>query len=301
MSRFITPAPSPRPPKRVHPTYHYWHRVAGETWQVIRSEVRSQARLVSAAALLALFGPIGVRVFLANPAQKTFADKLTTDLGENLLISAALGFVILLMVVIPAMVRAPVQLEAKLRAEHLKEVEELRVRSAKPTPAPLQLRHEQREPYLVARWPERPPDMHYIGIYNPPGNPAITRVLVEIQGMDPLATDFHGRGSPEFPAAVPRKTGGDPRTGLTLNPDTEELWEIATAYPDGQGEGNFFVQGIALPAWPFGRNEMLVFKRGDRWRLHFQVSADGLASQSFDVLMEDIGDAIRCHVEGVTP
>ena len=85
---------------------------------------------------------------------------------------------------------------------------------------PLQIRHAQREPYAPARVPDQPPHVHSVGIYNPMGNAGATHVRLEIMGMDPLPRNARG-SPPEFPAIVPMKRGGDPRMGLTLNPDTE--------------------------------------------------------------------------------
>ena len=161
--------------------------------------------------------------------------------------------------------------------------------------APLQVRYAQREPYATARFPGRPPDVHSVGIYNPKGNPVATHVRIEIVGMDPLPRNARG-APPEFPAIVPMKRGGDPRVGLTLNPDTEELWEIAAASSDGGG--NLFVQGIASANWPLGSRSMWDFQRDERWRLRYQGSADNLPATSFTIVMEVVSGLIHCHLEG---
>jgi hypothetical protein len=161
--------------------------------------------------------------------------------------------------------------------------------------APLHVRHEQREPYTTARFPGRPPDVHSVGIYNPRSNPVATHVRIEIVGMDPLPRN--ARGAPaEFPAIVPMKRGGDPRVGLTLNPDTEEIWDIATASSDGGG--NLFVQGIASAHWPLGSRSMWDFQRDERWRLRYQASADNLPTTAFTIVMEVVNGLIHCQLEG---
>jgi hypothetical protein len=163
------------------------------------------------------------------------------------------------------------------------------------TVVPLQIRHAQREPYATARFPMRPPDVHAVGVYNPMGNPVATHVRVEIMGMDPLPKNARG-SPPEFPAIVPIKRGGDPRGGLTLNPDTEELWDIATASRDGSG--NLFVQGIASANWPLGSRALWDFQRDERWRLRYQASADYFPTTSFTIVMAVVEGVIRCQVEG---
>lgn len=172
-----------------------------------------------------------------------------------------------------------------------------RERNAAKQPAPLQVRHSQREPYASARFPDRPPDRHAVGICNTVGNPAATHARVEIIGIDPLPRDTRG-SSPEFPAIVPMRRGGDPRMGLTLNPDNEELWDIAVAYPDGQGAGDFFVQGIAAANWPLGSQALWDFHRDERWRLRYQASADNFPTTSFTVVMAVVEGVIRCQLEG---
>ncbi len=163
----------------------------------------------------------------------------------------------------------------------------------------LEIRQRLEEPYESVRFPGRSPELHFVGIYNPPGNPTATHVRVEYIGMEPWPKNVRDR-PPDFPSIVPVKGSGDPRIGLTLYPDTEELWQVAITYPDGQGEGNFFVQGIAVSNWPHGTGHMWSFERDERWRLRLQVSADGLPTTHFQVLMEPAGDAIRCRLEGVT-
>ena len=79
------------------------------------------------------------------------------------------------------------------------------------------------------------------------------------------------------------KRGGDPRGGVTLNPDTEELWDIAIASRDG--DGNLFVQGIASANWPLGSRALWDFQRDERWRLRYQASADYFPTTSFTIVM----------------
>jgi hypothetical protein len=160
---------------------------------------------------------------------------------------------------------------------------------------PLQIRHRQREPYATARVRDQPPDIHSVGIYNPTGNPGATHVRLEIMGMDPLPRNARG-SPPEFPAIVPMKRGGDPRMGLTLNPDTEELWDIATASRDGGG--NLFVQGIASANWPLGSRTLWDFQRDERWRLRYQASADHFPTTSFTIVLAVIDGVIHCQLEG---
>jgi len=161
--------------------------------------------------------------------------------------------------------------------------------------APLRVRYEQREPYTAGRFPGGPLDVHSVGIHNPPNNPTATHVRVEVLGMDPPPRNPRG-SPPSFPAIVPMGAGGDPRVGITLNSDREELWTVATVSRDGGG--NLFVQGIAPTYWPMGSGAMWDFQPDERWRLRYQVSADNFPPTFFTVVIAVAEGVIRCRLEG---
>jgi hypothetical protein len=162
-------------------------------------------------------------------------------------------------------------------------------------PAALAVRHHSEEPYESAVSPTDLRKRIYVGIHNPPGNPAAAHVRVEILRMEPWPRNDHGQ-PPTFNTPIPSRRESDANTGLTLPPGAEDYWEIATVGRDG--EGNFYVQGIAAANSRHSRWHLWSFYRDEDWRLHYRAWSDNVPAVEFTLRMLVVKGDVQCRLEG---
>jgi hypothetical protein len=136
---------------------------------------------------------------------------------------------------------------------------------------------------------------HRVGIFNPPDNPAIDGVRVNLIDMNPHPRHVLNAMTPVIPYTVPLVTGGDATVGLTLHPGREELWLIG--YTSTGSDETMYAGGFAVAdqrwrglPWQVGPDE--------RWRFSYQIVCDAHPAVSFSIVVYADNGTLRCTLEG---
>jgi hypothetical protein len=152
---------------------------------------------------------------------------------------------------------------------------------------------EVHEPFLITPYSGVRSFEHWVGIYNPPGNPPAVHTRIEIVDMKPPPKN--DRGSPGvFPSVVPMKGDGNAALGITVPSGRDELWNFAKS--STSPDDSIWVQGVAAP-WPFRQGRMWPFEPDERWRLLYQVTADNFPVVQFTIVMVAVDHMIQCSLQ----